>query len=113
MNNFGIVLVGVCVVLLAASPVFSQGAKKASGDAGAGKDVFEARCWDCHNPDSKEKKVGPGLQGVKDGKLPSGKESTHDNILENINKGKGDMPPFKDLLTDQEKEDVIAYVMTL
>ena len=111
MKIFGIALIALCLSLTV--PLAPAQSKKASGDAGAGKDVFEARCWDCHNPDSKEKKVGPGLQGTKDGKLPSGKDATHDNILENINTGKGDMPPFKDLLTDQEKEDVIAYVLTL
>lgn len=114
MKAFGIVFICLCLSLTIPFALAQSSKKSApSGDAGAGKDVFEARCWDCHNPDSKEKKVGPGLQGVKDGKLPSGKDATHDNILENINKGKGDMPPFKDLLTDQEKEDVIAYVLTL
>ena len=84
-----------------------------TGDAAAGKDVFEGRCLDCHNPDSTEKKEGPGLKGIKDGKLPSGKKATHDTLLDLINKGGAGMPPFKDLLSSKEKEDVIAYVLTL
>ncbi len=85
----------------------------AKGDPAKGKELFEAKCNICHNPDSKEKKIGPGLQGLKDGKLPSGKDATHDNILANVNVGGGGMPAFKELLTDEEKEDVVAYVMTL
>ena len=43
------------------------------GDAAAGKEIFETKCIVCHNADSKDKKIGPGLAGIKDGKLPSGK----------------------------------------
>jgi mono/diheme cytochrome c family protein len=83
------------------------------GNPSAGKDVFEGKCSDCHNADSKEAKDGPGLQGVKDGKLPSGKAATHDVILDLVNRGRDAMPPFKDILSDQQKEDLIAYVLTL
>ena len=89
----------------------AQSGKK--GTPAAGKDVFEAKCLDCHNVDSKDWKEGPGLQGVKGGKLPSGKDATHDAILDVVNKGRDIMPPFKDILTDRQKEDVVAYVMTL
>jgi cytochrome c len=85
----------------------------AKGDPVKGKDVFEAKCIVCHNADSKDKKIGPGLQGVKDGKLPSGKPANHDTILQNVNNGGNGMPAFKELLTDEEKEDVVAYVLTL
>ena len=83
------------------------------GDAEMGKELFETKCSVCHNADSKEKKIGPGLQGIKDGKLPSGKDATKENILENLNKGGGGMPAFEKLITDEEKGRVIAYVLTL
>ena len=91
--------------------VMAQGDKK--GNPAAGKDVFEGKCSDCHNTDSKEAKDGPGLQGVKDGKLPSGKAATREVILDLVNKGRDAMPSFKEILSDQQKEDVIAYVLTL
>ena len=53
-------------------------------DPTLGKTVFEARCVDCHNADSKEEKVGPGLKGIKDGMLPSGRKANHDNVLNTI-----------------------------
>ena len=83
------------------------------GDAAKGKELFDTKCGICHNTDSKEKKIGPGLQGIKDGKLPSGKETTRKVLLENLNIGGGGMPPFEKLISDEEKDNVIAYVLTL
>jgi mono/diheme cytochrome c family protein len=88
-------------------------AAEGDGDAAKGKELFETKCSICHNPDSKDKKIGPGLQGIKDGKLPSGKDATYQNILDNLNKGGGGMPAFEKLLTAEEKDHVIAYVKTL
>jgi cytochrome c len=94
--------------------LFAQDPKKSeTADVAAGRDVFEAHCSDCHNADSREAKEGPGLKGVKDGKLPSGRAATRSQILEVIDGGGALMPPLKNLLTAKEKEDVIAYVMTL
>ena len=117
-------IVAVALALsLAVSLSFAQkGSKKPkagkketakAGDVAKGKELFEGKCMICHNTDSKDKKIGPGLQGVKDGKLPSGKEAKHDVMLEQLNAGGNGMPAFKELLTDEEKEDVIAYVLTL
>ena len=71
------------------------------------------KCGICHNADSNEKKIGPGLKGVKDGALPSGKSATEGAILDKLNAGGGGMPVFKELLTDKEKADIVAYVLTL
>ncbi len=84
-----------------------------AGDLAKGKDLFESKCIVCHNTDSNEKKIGPGLKGSKDGKLPSGKNATREVILEVVNAGGGGMPAYKELLTEEEKTDVIAYVLTL
>jgi mono/diheme cytochrome c family protein len=88
-------------------------AGEGDGNAETGKTLFNSKCAICHNADSTDKKIGPGLKGVKDGKLPSGKDATYENLLENLNKGGGMMPAFEKLLSAQEKDDIIAYVMTL
>ena len=100
----------IVLTLALATPLLADGDKD---DAEKGKELFETKCFVCHNTDSKEKKIGPGLQGIKDGKLPSEKDATYENILENLNKGGGGMPAFEKLITDEEKDDVIAYVLTL
>ena len=97
----------VFVFLLVAA--FAQ----SKGDPVKGGDVFADHCFSCHDPYSANIKIGPGLKGMKNGKLPSGRPATHDTILAVIDGGVDEMPPFKDKLTSQEKEDVIAYVMSL
>lgn len=78
-----------------------------------GKEIFDTKCSVCHNADSKDKKIGPGLAGIKDGKLPSGKDATDANMTENLNKGGNGMPAFEKLLSDDEKKSLIAYMKTL
>ena len=83
------------------------------GDISRGQDVFEGQCYDCHNADSDIVKTGPGFKGVSKGKLPSGAEATRENVLAIVNEGVGeDMPPYAGVLSEQEKEDVIAYVLS-
>ena len=100
-------------LLFAAAACVIWAAPAEKGDAARGKAVFENNCADCHESASKDEKVGPGLQGLKDGKLPDGMPATHDKVLDIINTGPAEMPSFKDRITEQEKEDVVAYVMTL
>lgn len=97
-------------VLVWALPLVGADTK---GDPAKGQEIFEAKCALCHETESKEKKIGPGLQGIKDGKLPSGKDATYENIMKNLNEGGNGMPAFEKLLADEEKENVVAYVMTL
>ena len=83
------------------------------GDAAKGKDVFDQGSV-CHNADSEETKVGPGLKGLfKHDKLKNGKAVNDANVREMINAGGNGMPSYADQLSDQDKKDVIAYLKTL
>jgi cytochrome c2 len=83
------------------------------GDAAKGKAVFE-QCAVCHNTDSEEKKMGPGLKGLfKKEKMTNGKKPTDATVRSRIDDGGQGMPPYKDMLSDQEKDDLIAYLKTL
>jgi cytochrome c len=86
----------------------------AQGDAAKGKEVFE-QCSVCHNADSTERKMGPGLKGLfKKGKLDSnGKPVTDANVLDKINEGGNGMPSYKDMLSADEKANLLAYLKTL
>jgi cytochrome c len=100
-----------CVALAAGSLAALVAAPK--GDAVKGKEVF-GQCAVCHSADSAEKKVGPGLKGLyKHDKLVNGKKVTDATVREKIDEGGNGMPSYKDLLSDQEKDDVIAYLKTL
>jgi cytochrome c len=100
-----------CFALIAAGPkMFGQKA----GDAAKGKEVFESNCSVCHNADSEEKKMGPGLKGLfKHEKLSNGKKPTEANVRAKINEGGGGMPAYGDMLSDEEKDNLIAYLKTL
>jgi cytochrome c2 len=83
------------------------------GDAAKGKAVFE-QCGVCHNPDSDEKKMGPGLKGLfKKDKMSNGKKPTEANVRSRVDEGGSGMPAYKDMLSDSEKDDLIAYLKTL
>jgi cytochrome c2 len=96
---------------LAAGPKVVLGAGK--GDAAKGKEVFE-QCSTCHKPDSEEKKMGPGLKGLfKREKLNSGKKVAEASVRARVDEGGNGMPAYKDMLSDREKDDLIAYLKTL
>jgi len=85
----------------------------AKGDPEKSKDVY-TQCGMCHNADSDEKKMGPGLKGLfKKDKLASGKKVNDSTVRSQIDEGGKGMPPYKDMLSDQEKDDLIAYLKTL
>jgi len=83
------------------------------GDVAKGKEIFE-QCGVCHNADSDEKKMGPGLKGLfKKDKMANGKKPTEANIRSRVDEGGQGMPAYKDMLSDQEKDDLMAYLKTL
>ena len=82
-------------------------------DAAEGKKLFETKCSVCHSTDSTETRIGPPLKGAKTGMLSSGKYANHATILKRIDEGGNGMPVFRELLTKEQKENIISYVLTL
>ena len=83
------------------------------GDAKKGESVFD-NCSVCHNSDSTETKIGPGLKGLfKREKLVNGKPVNEANVKALITEGSGGMPPFGDALSNEDKDNVIAFLKTL
>jgi cytochrome c len=108
-----LIAVGCFLAVLAVGQDKKNG-KGGAGDATKGKDVFESNCSVCHNADSEEKKMGPGLKDLtKKDKLVNGKKPTDANLKALINAGGNGMPSYADMLTDEEKANVIAYLKTL
>jgi cytochrome c len=109
----GIIATSCCgVILIVAGARVFAGAP--AGDAEKGKAVFEDNCAVCHNADSEEKKMGPGLKGLfKHEKLKNGKKPTEANVKAIINAGGNGMPAYSDMLSDEERDNVIAYLKTL
>lgn len=100
----------VCATLAAGSAALFAAGK---GDPDKGKAVFE-QCGVCHNADSTEKKMGPGLKGLfKKDKMVNDKKPTEANVRAKIDEGGNGMPSYKDMLSDTEKDDLVAYLKTL
>lgn len=78
-----------------------------AGDAAAGKEVFVSiaapSCGGCHtlSDAGTSGAVGPNLDAAK---------PPFDKVVERVTNGMGVMPPFKDSLSEQQIQDVAAYV---
>lgn len=102
------------LTLLAGSSLFAQDKKGGAGDAAKGKEVFE-QCAVCHNADSDEKKMGPGLKGLmKKATLADGKtKTTEASVRQKIDQGGNGMPAYEEMLDKKEKDNLMAYLKTL
>ena len=105
------------LLALAAVMTFSltAGSKAGAGkpDPAKGKEVFE-QCAVCHNVDNDEKKMGPSLKGLfKKKTLQNGKPVNEANVLGQINAGGNGMPGYSDMLSADDKANLMAYLHTL
>jgi len=102
-------LLAACLTLIMGSALAFAG----KGDAEKGKEVFQ-QCAVCHNADSTDKKMGPGLKGLfSREKMNNGKKPTEATVREKVDEGGNGMPAYKEMLSDDEKDDLIAYLKTL
>lgn len=80
----------------------------AAGDPAAGKEVFlgSAGCASCHTlaDAGSTGTIGPNLDAAK----PS-----YDLAVERVTNGASPMPPFKGTLSEQQIQDVAAYVSSI
>jgi cytochrome c len=109
---FAVSSVILCAAALAISvSAAPKGAGKA--DVAKGKDAFE-QCAICHNVDNDEKKMGPSLKGLfKRKTLSNGKPVNDANVLAQINAGGNGMPAYSDMLSADDKANIMAYLHTL
>jgi cytochrome c len=105
--GFGVLFASLTVAVAANQKSDSK------GDAAKGKEAFE-QCAVCHNVDTDEKKMGPSLKGLfKRKTLASGKAVNDANVLDQINNGGNGMPAYADMLSADDKANVLAYLHTL
>jgi cytochrome c6 len=81
-----------------------------------GKQIYLARCALCHGPEGKgdgaaAAGLNPKPRNHTDGTYM--RSRTDDQLLEVIHNGKGGMPAWGSVLSDQEIHDVLKYVRTL
>ena len=81
----------------------------------AGRKVYDAYCDRCHEPYSNSNKQGPPLKGIfrKPYMAVSGLPANDERAGETIRMGRGKMPGFGQTLSDQQINDLLAYLHTL
>ncbi len=87
--------------------------KRSSRPASKGKELFE-QCRGCHNAETGEKKVGPSLKGIfKRSRLRNGEAVTEKTVRAKIDLGGDGMPSYSGTLSENQKNDLIAYLKEL
>jgi mono/diheme cytochrome c family protein len=81
----------------------------------AGRKLYENYCDRCHEPYSSRGKKGPPLQGVfKHQYLPvSGLPANDERVAEIVKYGRSKMEGFGRVMSDQQIQDLLAYLHTL
>lgn len=115
MKNLGfkwnLTLVLFTWIALFSLPAYAQTNSTSSNrqHPGAGEQIFLQRCFACHSTIQDQVRSGPSLYGEMR-KSPHKKTAEIKTIVLN---GKGRMPPFKERLTAQDLDDLIAYIRSL
>jgi mono/diheme cytochrome c family protein len=79
-----------------------------------GQQIFVSRCSGCHYADTEKGMQGPGLEGLfRKPYLPSGAAANDARVTAVILHGRGMMPALGNTLSDQELQDLMAYLHTL
>jgi mono/diheme cytochrome c family protein len=85
-------------------PAVTTATETGDGQAKTGAQLFSSNCESCHGPNGTGGHVGPDLQ----------KSSVAEDLAKvekQVRNGKGVMPPFSDVLSDQEIDTVAHYVV--
>jgi|SRR5579863_673566 len=81
----------------------------------AGRRIYDNECDRCHRPYSTRGKKGPGLKGIfKEKYLPeSGLPANDERVTDIIRLGRHEMPAYSQKLSQQDIDDLLAYLHTL
>jgi mono/diheme cytochrome c family protein len=80
----------------------------------SGRRVYEARCAECHYASSTHNLRGPSLNGLfKKPFMKNGMPANDERVSDIILLGRAKMPGFQQKLTQQQFNDLMAYLHTL
>jgi mono/diheme cytochrome c family protein len=88
----------------------TSAAPKGAGSAHAGEEVFTKRCFQCHSVIEGQVRFGPSLYGVMKGPHP---RKTAPEIRTILKEGKNKMPSFNGMLTEEDTDNLLAYLHSL
>lgn len=113
-----VVLPGIVLFMLATGCRPSLGPSKPVSELtpqeAQGRVVYEQDCANCHYANKTGDLHGPSLFGVYRKKyLPSGAPANDERVIPVIMRGRNMMPGFGNQLSNQQLQDLLAYLHTL
>lgn len=86
-----------------------------NAEQAAGRRIYDAECDRCHQPYSTHGRKGPGLKGMFQQKYLSlsGLPANDERVSDIIRLGRNEMPGFRQKLSPQDMQDLLAYLHTL
>ena len=80
-----------------------------------GKELYNVYCWSCHGTSGHGDGAAGGALGQKPANLHERrvKNQSDGAIFWKISTGKGNMPPFKDVMTEEQRWQLVAYIRKL
>jgi mono/diheme cytochrome c family protein len=80
-----------------------------------GRKLYDNYCDRCHEPYSSRGKKGPSLKGVfkKQYLSVSGLPANDERMADIVKNGRAKMEGFRQVMTDQQIQDLLAYLHTL
>lgn len=122
MNRRTIILciLGLAAILCALAACDSSMVRKSDAELGlnatqaGGRRVYDRNCGMCHEAYSSRNLRGPSLQGLfKKQYMPSGTPANDDRVRDVVLLGRAKMPGFGRVLSQQQVDDLLAYLHTL
>jgi mono/diheme cytochrome c family protein len=118
--NFSLPIV-ILVAALLSSVACDVERRKSDAELGlnpeqaAGRKIYDAECDRCHEPYSTRGKKGPGLKGVFQHKYLSlsGLPANDERVSNIIRLGRNEMPGYGQKLSEQDIQNLLAYLHTL
>jgi cytochrome c6 len=103
-----------CATVFAVLALFIsfQGTVLAAPPDQTGQMLFNHNCATCHSQNGTPTAVGKSLNAPDLGSAPV-RNQTNAQLQQIISNGKGNMPAFKDKLSQAEVDSLVAYVHTL
>ncbi len=120
-RNWMIAALLSCVALIMLAAACDVERRKSDGELGlnpqqaAGRKIFDNYCDRCHRPDSTKGKKGPGLKGIFQHQYLSltGLPANDKRVSDIIRNGRPDMTGYGQVLSQQDMQDLLAYLHTL
>ena len=115
LANAGLALALVLLTACEAERRRSDAELGLNAQQAAGRHLYDNYCDRCHAPYSSRGRQGPGLKGIFNKQyLPvSGIPANNARVGEIIRIGRGKMEGFGNVLTQQQIDDLLAYLHTL